>query len=298
MALFNLGSTMPQYMEQALFDATAYRFYSLRHQYEDFQSFWHAKAVSPNGMEIRLVDSLLSQASKYPKDESLRTQLSQVCLEIEKYWNKKYGASPESLSIFGAIKSQADGALLKSEALAQEAKTKNTQVHINPDLRVDSCMRNLYLYEMEIPKLQPVCFDNQVKIHFFLDGLNESLSSSFKYSGSVLKVLDQDSYIQNEGVTWGRWTLFRDSTGFSDIWIVRIENGRAEVFRTVSKLNQDTYELDESIRGIHFDSEIFKAIDKTQISAFENSEFNLSPPAYFQMLSMMNIAGEKLFESR
>jgi len=298
MALFNLGSTLPQYMEQALFDATAYRFYSLRHQYEDFQSFWHAKVMSPGGMEIRLVDSLLAQASKYPKDESLRTQLSQVCLEIEKYWKKKFGASPESLSIFGAIKSQADDALLRSVALAQEANTKNIQTHINPDLRVDACMRNLYLYEMEIPKLQPVRLDNQAKIHFFLDGLNESLSSSFKYSGSVLKVLDQDSYIQNEDVTWGRWTLFRDSTGFSDIWIVRIENGRAEVFRAVSKLDQDTYELDESVRGIHFDSEIFKAIDKTQISAFENSEFNLSPPAYFQMLSMLNITGEKVFESR
>lgn len=298
MALFNLGSSSPQYMDQALFDATVYRFYSLRHQYEDFQSFWHAKVISPSGIETRLVDSLFAHANKYPKDESLRTQLSQVCLEIEKYWNKKFGASPESLSIFGAIKSLADDALMKSEALAQEATAKNTQTPINPDLRVDSCMRNLYLYEMEIPKLQPVRFDHQVKIHFFLDGLNESLSSSFKYSGSVLKVLDQDSYIQNEDVTWGRWTLFRDSTGFSDVWIVRIENGRAEVFRAVSKLNQDTYELDESIRGIHFDSEIFKAIDKTQISAFENSEFNLSPPAYFQMLSMMNIVGEKVFESR
>jgi hypothetical protein len=135
-------------------------------------------------------------------------------------------------------------------------------------------------------------------MHFFLNGLNESLSSSFKYSGSVLKVLDQDSYIQNEDTTWGRWTLFRDSTGYSDIWIVRIENGKAEVVKAVSKLNQDTYELDESIRGIHFDSEIFKAIDKTQISAFENSEFNLSPPSYFQMLSMLNVTGVEVFEKR
>jgi hypothetical protein len=79
---------------------------------------------------------------------------------------------------------------------------------------------------------------------------------------------------------------------------VRIENGKAEVVKAVSKLNQDTYELDESIRGIHFDSEIFKAIDKTQISAFENSEFKLSPPSYFQMLSMLNVTGEEVFEKR
>jgi hypothetical protein len=296
MALFNLGSTAPQYMEQVLFDATVYRFYCLRHQYEDFQSFWHAKTMSSSGTEIRLVDSLFAQVGKYPKDETLKAQLSQVCLEIEKYWNKKFGASPESLSIFGAIKSQAEDSLSKAEALAQEANAKNTQGHVNPDSRVDTCMRNLYLYEKEIPKLQPISFDHQTKIHFFLQGLNEALSSSFKYSGSVLKVLEQDSYIQNEDVTWGRWTLFRDSTGYSDIWIVRIENGRAEVFKAVSKLNQDTYELDESIRGIHFDSEIFKAIDKTQIAAFENSEFNLSPPAYFQMLSMLHATGEKVFE--
>ena len=298
MALFNLGSTTPQYMDQSLFDVAIFRFYCLRHQYEDFQSFWHAKKVDSSGAEIRLVDSLFAQAAKYTKDEHLRGQLSQACLEIEKYWNMKFGSSSESLSVFSSIKSQAEEALLKSEAQAQELNAKSSQSPVNPDSRVDSCMRNLYRYEMQIAQLNPVSFDVQTKMHFFLNGLNESLSSSFKYSGSVLKVLDQDSYIQNEDTTWGRWTLFRDSTGYSDIWIVRIENGRAEVVKAVSKLNQDTYELDESIRGIHFDSEIFKAIDKTQISAFENSEFNLSPPSYFQMLSMLNVTGVEVFEKR
>jgi len=298
MALFNLGSTTPQYMDQLLFDAAIFRFYCLRHQYEDFQSFWHAKKVDSSGAEIRLVDSLFAQAAKYTKDEHLRGQLSQACLEIEKYWNMKFGSSSESLSVFSSIKSQAEEALLKSEAQAQELNAKSSQSPVNPDSRVDSCMRNLYRYEMQIAQLNPVSFDVQTKMHFFLNGLNESLSSSFKYSGSVLKVLDQDSYIQNEDTTWGRWTLFRDSTGYSDIWIVRIENGRAEVVKAVSKLNQDTYELDESVRGIHFDSEIFKAIDKTQISAFENSEFNLSPPSYFQMLSMLKVTGAEVFEKR
>jgi len=298
MGLFNLGSTAPQYMEQLFFDAAIFRFYSLRHQYEDFQSFWHAKKVDSSGAEIRLVDSLFAQAAKYTKDEHLRAQLSQACLEIEKYWNMKFGSSSEALSVFSSIKSQAEEALSKSEAQAQEVNAASSQSHFNPHTRVDSCMRNLYRYEMQIAQLNPVSFDVQTKMHFFLNGLNESLSSSFKYSGSVLKVLDQDSYIQNEDTTWGRWTLFRDSTGYSDIWIVRIENGKAEVVKAVSKLNQDTYELDESIRGIHFDSEIFKAIDKTQISAFENSEFNLSHPSYFQMLSMLNVTGVEVFEKR
>ena len=95
MALFNLGSSAPQHMEQVLFDETVYKFYRLRHQYEDFQSFWHAKTNS-GGVEVRLVDSLLANASKFPKDEALRAQLSEACLEIEKYWNKKFGSSPES----------------------------------------------------------------------------------------------------------------------------------------------------------------------------------------------------------
>ena len=298
MGLFNLGSTAPQYMEQLFFDAAIFRFYCLRHQYEDFQSFWHAKKVDSSGVEIRLVDSLFAQAVKYTKDEHLREQLSQACLEIEKYWNMKFGSSSEALSVFSSIKSQAEEALSKSEAQAQEVNAISNQSHVNPDVRVDSCMRNLYRYEMQIAQSNPVSFDDQTKMHFFLTGLNESLSSSFKYSGSVLKVLEQDSYIQNEDITWGRWTLFRDSTGYSDIWIVRIENGKAEVVKAVSKLNQDTYELDESIRGIHFDSEIFRAIDKTQISAFENSEFKLSPPSYFQMLSMLNVIGAGVFEKR
>ncbi|QKM64259.1 hypothetical protein DCO17_02835 [Polynucleobacter tropicus] len=281
-------------MEQVLFDETVYKFYRLRHQYEDFQSFWHAKTNS-GGVEVRLVDSLLANASKYPKDESLRAQLSEACLEIEKYWNKKFGSSPESLLIFSNIYSQAEEALIKSEAQAVDAR--QSDAHINTGARVETCMRNLYKYEIQIQQLKPIRFDDQTKIHFYLDGLNETLSSSYKYSGSVLKVLEQDSYIQNEDVTWGRWTLFRDSTGYSDVWIVKIQNGRAEVFSAVEKLNQDTYKLDESIRGIHFDSEIFKAIDKTQVTAFDNSEFNLSPPSYFQMLAMLNVTGEKPFES-
>ena len=283
-------------MAQAFFDEAVFKFYRLRHQYEDFQSFWHAKTAGANGTEVRLVDTLLANASKYSKDEALRVQLSEACLEIEKYWNKKFGSSPESLSIFGSIYSQAEDALAKYQAQAED--TKQPEAQINTGTRVEACMRNLYKYEIQIQAIKPVSFDAQTKIHFYLDGLNETLSSSFKYSGSVLKVLEQDSYIQNEDVTWGRWTLFRDSTGYSDVWIVRIQNGRAEVFSAVAKLNQDTYELDESIRGIHFDTEIFKAIDKTQVTAFDNSEFNLSPPTYFQMLAMLNATGEKVFEGR
>ena len=298
MALFNLGSTTPQYMDQAIFDVAVFRFYSFRHQFEDFQSFWHAKTVNADGREVRLVDGLFAQVTKFPKDEELRAQLSEACLEIEKYWSKKFGTSPESLTLFGAIKSQADLALANFEAKLKEAGDKNHLVTANTAGRVTSCMRNLHRYESQIAQLQPIHFDNQTKIHFFLDGLNEALSSSFKYSGSVLKVLEQDSYMQNEDVTWGRWTLFRDSTGFSDIWIVRIEAGRAEVFKAVQKLSEDSYELDESIRGIHYDSEIFKAIDKTRIAAFEASELNASPPAYFQMLTMLNAVGESVFEKR
>jgi hypothetical protein len=298
MALFGLGSTAPQYMEQAIFDLAVFRFYSLRHQFDDFQSFWHAKTVNPDGGEVRLVDNLYAQVSKYPKDETLRSQLSEACLELEKYWNKKFGASPESLSLFGVVKFQAEEALEKSELHSKEVGTNNAETQINTTGRVSAFLRGLYQYELQIKQFRQVHFDNATKIHFFLDGLNEALSSSFKYSGSVLKVLEQDSYIQNEDVTWGRWTLFRDSTGFSDVWIVRIENGRAEVYSAVQKLSQDSYELDDSRRGIHFDSEIFKAIDKTQITAFENSEFKLSPPAYFQMLSMLNASGEPVFDEK
>jgi hypothetical protein len=122
--------------------------------------------------------------------------------------------------------------------------------------------------------------------------MNESLSAPFKYSGSVLKVLEQDSYMQDD-VSWGRWTLFRDTTGYTDVWIVRIESGKAEVVKMISKVDADTYSLDESPRGIQFDSEIFKAIDKTRITAFDNSEFNDPPPPYFQMLSMMDVIGDK-----
>jgi hypothetical protein len=60
----------------------------------------------------------------------------------------------------------------------------------------------------------------------------------------------------------------------------------------ISKTDADAYTLDEIPRGIQFDSEIFKAIDKTRITAFDNSEFNDPPPPYFQMLSMMDAVGD------
>jgi hypothetical protein len=296
MALFNIGSNAPQYLEQALFDVSVFRFYSLRHQFDDFQSFWHAKSVGADGGETRLVDSLFAHLGRYPKDDLLRVQLSDACLEVEKYWNKKFGVSPESLCMFAGIKSQAEEALIKFDAEAEKNGSKNAQIASNPDLRVNLCIRNLCQYEGELAKLQLAHFDNQTRVHFFLDGLNEALSSSFKYSGSVLKVLEQDSYAQNDDITWGRWTLFRDSTGYSDIWIVRIDNGRAEVIKTVKKISQDVYELDESVRGIHFDSEIFKAIDKTRLSAYENAELNSSPPTYFHMLEILKANGESIFE--
>jgi len=277
-------------MEQALFDASIIGFYCSRFQYDSFESFWHAKSTHPDGAESRLADLLFSKIDSYHKDDFLRTQMSQACLELEKFWFNKYGISHESFGLFSGIKSQADAAWTNAQALEEVAQ--NVSQNLHPETRVDKFLKYLGIYDSALATLNLAKFDDETKIHYFLSDIDESLSSSFRYSGSVLKVLEQDSYIQNDDVTWGRWTLFRDATGFVDIWIVRIEDGRAAVVKIISKLADESYVLDETPKGIQFDSEIFKAIDKTSISAFENSEFYSTPPAYFQMISMVEALGD------
>jgi hypothetical protein len=272
-------------MEQALFDASIIGFYCSRFQYDSFESFWHAKSTRTDESESRLADLLFSKIDSYPKDDLLRTQMSQACLELEKFWYKKYGISHESFRLFSGIKSQADAAWANAQIL--EETTKKSSQNIHPETRVDKFLKYLGIYDSALTTLNLENFDEETKIHYFLSDIDESLSSSFRYSGSVLKVLEQDSYIQNDHVTWGRWTLFRDATGFVDTWIVRIEDGRAAVVKIISKLAHESYVLDEMPKVIQFDSEIFKAIDKTSISAFENSELYTTPPNYFQMISML-----------
>jgi hypothetical protein len=287
MGLFDLVKGRPSFMGQLQFDMSVLIFYGGRFRYDSFQHFWHATTPKTDGGEGRLVDQLYACEVEFPKDDFLHAQLAQACLDIEKHWFNTYGISPESHSLFLKISLQARQAYEESIALEPAE-----QVELNPELRVDGCNKSFKKYEQGLAQQGLTPFDDAIKIHYFMNDINENLSAPFKYSGSVLKVLEQDSYMQDDDVIWGRWTLFRDTTGYTDIWIVRIEAGRAEVVKMVSKVDADSYSLDEAPRGIQFDSEIFKAIDKTRITAFDNSEFDDPPPPYFQMLSMMKaIAG-------
>jgi hypothetical protein len=288
MGLFDFKKSGPSSMGQLQFDQCVFQFYCERFKYDSFQNFWHANILEANGSSSRLVDRLYACETEFPNDDLLHAQLAQAGLEIEKYWFNTFGISPESLFIFSSIHSQAAQAL---EETLQLDPVEN--VELDPKLRVDRCVKSLKKYEQNLAQLEIPKFDDLTKIHYFMNDINEVLSASFKYSGSVLKVLEQDSYMQDDDVSWGRWTLFRDTTGYTDVWIVKVESGRAEVVKMISKIDADGYRLDEAPRGIQFDSEIFKAIDKTRITAFDNSEFNDPPPPYFQMLSMMNAMGDK-----
>ena len=288
MGLFDLIKSGPLQMSQLQFDYCVFDHYRERFNYDSFQNFWHASLTNSDGSVGRLVDRLYACEDGFPKDGLLHAQLAEASLLIEKHWLNTYGISPESLSLFSGICTQAQ------QALEQQLGSEVPQsIEPDPELRVDGCQKSLNTYEQNLAQMGLTKFDDLTKIHYFMVDMNETLSASFKYSGSVLKVLEQDSYMQDDDVSWGRWTLFRDATGYTDVWIVRIESGKAEVVKMISKLDADSYSLDESPRGIQYDLEIFKAIDKTRITAFDNSEFNDPPPPYFQMLSMMDVMGDK-----
>jgi len=289
MGLFSSRANLPQFMQQAVFDASIFDFYLARFQFETFDSFWHAKTRLNDGTEKRLIDTLFSQIPSYPKDSLLRSQLSQGCLDLEKFWFNKYGISPESLVLFAGIRAQAEGAM--KESLAVESGSQDQSDDLLSVRRADDFLKNLREYDLSLSKLNLGSFDEETKTHFLLSDLDDSLAPSFRYRGSVLKVIEQDSYAQDDDITWGRWTLFRDATGFVDIWIVRIESGKATVMKIISRLADGSYKLDETPLGIQFDSEIFKAIDKTIISAFENSEAYSVAPGYYQMISMVEALG-------
>jgi hypothetical protein len=288
MGLFDLIKSGPLQMSQLQFDYCVFDHYRERFNYDSFQNFWHASLTNSDGSVGRLVDRLYACEDGFPKDGLLHAQLAEASLLIEKHWLNTYGISPESLSLFSGICTQAQ------QALEQQLGSEVPQsIEPDPELRVDGCQKSLNTYEQNLAQMGLTKFDDLTKIHYFMVDMNETLSASFKYSGSVLKVLEQDSYMQDDDVSWGRWTLFRDATGYTDVWIVRIESGKAEVVKMISKLDADSYSLDESPRGIQYDFEMFKAIDKTRITAFDNSEFNDPPPPYFQMLSMMDVMGDK-----
>jgi hypothetical protein len=287
MGLFDLIKSGPLQMSQRQFDQCVFDHYCERFKYDSFQNFWHANISNADGSVGRLADRLYAFEEDFPKDSLLHAQFAEASLIIEKYWFNTYGISLESLSIFSNICTQARQAL--EDQLGSETPQN---VEADPELRADGCQNSLKTYEQNLAQMDLPKFDDLTKIQYFLVDMNEALSTPFKYSGSVLKVLEQDSYMQDD-VSWGRWTLFRDATGYTDVWIVRIESGKAEVVKMISKVDADTYSLEECPRGIQFDSEIFKAIDKTRITAFDNSEFNDPPPPYFQMLSMMDATGDK-----
>lgn len=289
MGLFSSRANLPQFMQQAVFDASIFDFYLARFRFETFDSFWHAKTLLNDGTEKRLIDTLFSQIASYSKDSLLRSQLSQGCLDLEKYWFNKYGISPESLVLFTGICAQAEAAV--KDSLVVEAGPQDQSDNLLAERRSDDFLRHLRKYDLSLSGLNLGKFDEETKTHFFLSDLDDSVAPSFRYRGSVLKVIEQDSYAQDDEVTWGRWTLFRDATGFVDIWIVRIENGKATVMKIISRLDDGSYKLDETPLGIQFDSEIFKAIDKTRISAFENSEAYSVAPAYYQMIAMVEALG-------
>ena len=290
MGLFNAvlgGKSGADLMCQALFNVVVFLPYCSRASYQDFNEFWHAKVKNSSGTEERLNQIFFNYSAHFTKDEQLLKQLSQATLEIEKYWISKYGLSNRSISLFTAIKKLADQ-YLPDGTKAQESDFMHGASHPNPETRVAQCMLDLKAFEALLPSLAPIEISQEERIHFFVADLYESAVSHYKYSGSNLKVYEEDSYFIDAQTYWGRWGLFRNSSLLTDTWIVLIKNDLPTVQKIVIAKSDGDFDLDEQPKKIELDSEILAAISKTKTTGVENAASFGMPPKYLQMIAMLN----------
>ena len=289
MGLFNTvlgGKSGADVMCQALFNVVAYLPYCSRANYQDFNEFWHAKVKNSNGAEERLNQIFFNYSAHFTKDEQLLKQLSQATLEIEKYWISKYGLSSRSIALFSVLKKLADQ-YLPDGTKALESDFMHGASHPNPETRVAQCMLDLKAFEALLPALAPTEISPEERTHFFVADLYENAVSHYKYSGSDLKVYEEDSYFIDSQTYWGRWGLFRNSTLLTDTWIVLIKNDVPTVQKIViAKANGD-FDLDEEPKKIEIDPEILAAISKTKSTGVENAASFGMPPKYLQMIAML-----------
>ena len=289
MGLFNTvlgGKSGADVMCQALFNVVTYLPYCSRANYQDFNEFWHAKVKNSNGAEERLNQIFFNYSAHFTKDEQLLKQLSQATLEIEKYWISKYGLSNRSIALFSVLKKLADQ-YLPDGTKALESDFMHGASHPNPETRVAQCMLDLKAFEALLPALAPTEISPEERTHFFVADLYENAVSHYKYSGSDLKVYEEDSYFIDSQTCWGRWGLFRNSMLLTDTWIVLIKNDVPTVQKIViAKANGD-FDLDEEPKKIEIDPEILAAISKTKTTGVENAASFGMPPKYLQMIAML-----------
>jgi hypothetical protein len=289
LGLFNTvlgGKSGADVMCQALFNVVAYLPYCSRANYQDFNEFWHAKVKSANGAEERLNQIFFNYSAHFTKDELLLKQLSQATLEIEKYWISKYGLSNRSIALFSTLKKLADQ-YLPDGSKAQESDFMHGASHPNPETRVAQCMLDLKAFEALLPALAPTEISPEERTHFFVADLYENAVSHYKYSGSDLKVYEEDSYFIDSQTCWGRWGLFRNSTLLTDTWIVLIKNDVPTVQKIVIAKSDGDFNLDEEPKKIEIDPEILAAISKTKSTGVENAASFGMPPKYLQMIAML-----------
>ena len=290
MGLFNAvlgGKSGADIMCQALFNVVAFLPYCSRANYQDFNDFWHAKVKNANGAEERLNQIFFNYSAHFTKDEQLLKQLSQTTLEIEKYWISKYGLSSRSIALFSVIKKLADQ-YLPDGTKAQESDFMHGASHPNPETRVAQCMIDLKAFEALLPTLAPTEISLEERTHFFVADLYENAVSHYKYSGSDLKVYEEDSYFIDSQTYWGRWGLFRNCTLLTDTWIVLIKNDVPTVQKIVIAKADGDFDLDEEPKKIEIDPEILAAISKTKSTGVENAASFGMPPKYLQMIAMLN----------
>ena len=290
MGLFNAvlgGKSGADIMCQALFNVVAFLPYCSRANYQDFNDFWHAKVKNANEAEERLNQIFFNYSAHFTKDEQLLKQLSQATLEIEKYWISKYGLSGRSIALFSVLKKLADQ-YLPDGTKAQESDFMHGASHPNPETRVAQCMLDLKAFEALLPTLAPTEISLEERTHFFVADLYENAVSHYKYSGSDLKVYEEDSYFIDSQTYWGRWGLFRNSTLLTDTWIVLIKNDVPTVQKIVIAKADGDFDLDEEPKKIEIDPEILAAISKTKSTGVENAASFGMPPKYLQMIAMLN----------
>ena len=277
-------------MSQSLFNALIFNQYVLRARYETFDEYWHANTEHPDRPTEKISQFFSACSLQFPGDTLLLGQLSEASLELEKYWLNRYGIGEISFDLFKIV-------LQLTSQYSPQGELKNKDINtiesVQPQtqLRVLQCLDDLRCYEDLVGTKKLFMVTKKNKIDCFAGDLYEGMVSQFHYSGSLLKVYEEDAFLVGQDLIWCRWSLHHNQTGFTDIWLVTIEDNRAQVQKMVKQTSEDTYNLEDTQRWVEMDEEMKLAIAKTQDCAIENANNFCATPPYVQMLNLLQRAG-------
>ena len=144
----------PEFQHQDSFNSYVVLAYSVRHNFNSFEEFWHGEIPDFKHDEKSTVVQIFFSpcVSDYPKDDLLRTQFPEACLWLEERIGKDNNFADPAYNILNSIrKLVVDGYDTRGKKLPAVGRLF-AESHKEPEKRVEYFKRDYFHYEALIEK--------------------------------------------------------------------------------------------------------------------------------------------------